>query len=132
MNTALKLEYWWIIIPGSILFAWLLSLWTKSGKSSSKMPNVSFSSDGRSGEVHYRSLEGNLDLYYEFGGAEDVLAIIDVPSEKAWTSATSIPLAKRLEVLHFIGQQTAALQVSAGRGRYEIQGDSLLIRMAGA
>lgn len=125
----LKLEYWWIIIPGAFLFAWLLSMWSKSGKTASKMPNVSFSADGRSGEVHYRSQEGNLDLYYEFGGAEDVLAIIDVPSEKDWMRATTIPLSKRLEVLHFIGQQTAALQVSGGRGRYEIQGDSLLIRM---
>lgn len=86
---------------------------------------VRFSSSGRSGHVLYESPEGQLRMYYEFGGG-DVVAIIDVPSEAKWAAATAIPPEKRLEVLHFVGK--SVVQQQTRNGSYEIQDNCILIR----
>src|SRR5215471_14734904 len=65
---------------------------------------VSYTSDGRSGTVHYRSKDANLDLWYEFAGG-DALAIIDVPSPEEWEARTKTPLSFRDSILTFIGEQ---------------------------
>ena len=88
-------------------------------------PKVSFSSSGRSGHVVYDGPEGQLRMYYEFGGG-DVIAIIDVPTEAKWATATAIPLEKRMDVLHFVGK--TAVQQQTRNGSYEIQDACILIR----
>lgn len=92
----------------------------------SDAPKISYSSDGRCGQVHYRSKAGNFDMYYEFGGG-DVVAGINVPSPKDWVAQTGIPLEQREEVLNLIGQQVVKDQTTNGRGSFKIEGNFLNI-----
>lgn len=92
----------------------------------SEAPKISYSSNGRSGQVHYRSNAGNFDMYYEFGGG-DVVAGINVPSPKDWEAKTGIPLEQREEVLNIIGQQVVKDQTTNGRGSFKIEGNFLNI-----
>jgi len=89
-------------------------------------PKITYSSNGRSGQVQYRSKEGNFDMYYELGGS-DVVAGINVPSPNDWVAKTGIPLERRDEVLHFIGQQVVKDQTTNGRGSFKIEGNFLNI-----
>lgn len=90
-------------------------------------PTVSFSTEGRSGQVMYEGPEGAFSMYWEFGTGQ-VIAIIDVPSAAHWEVHTQISLAKRMDILHEIGRQTVQAQTSGGRGSYEIQDSSILIK----
>jgi hypothetical protein len=92
----------------------------------SNVPKVSYSSDGRSGHVHYQSKEGSFAMYYEFGGG-DCVASIDIPSKEDWVAKTGIPLERREAVLNFIGQRVVKDQISSGLGSFKIEGDWLNI-----
>lgn len=92
----------------------------------SDVPKISYSSDGRSGYVHYRSKAGNFDMYYEFGGGNVVVGI-NVPSSNDWVAQTGIPLEQREEVLNQIGQQVVKDQTTNGRGSFKIEGNFLNI-----
>lgn len=87
---------------------------------------ISYSSDGRSGYVHYRSAEASFAMYYEFSGG-DCLASINIPSIENWKRETGLPLGRRDEVLHCIGQQVVRDQTTGGRGSFKIEGDWLNI-----
>ena len=95
-----------------------------SGKSGS--PKVLYSSDGRSGHVHYQSPETSFEMYYEFGGG-DCVACISIPSPENWEKETDLPFIRREEVLNFIGQQVVKDQTSSGTGYFKIEGDWLNI-----
>lgn len=88
---------------------------------------VLYSSDGRSGHVHYRSKECNLEMYYEFGGG-DVVASIDVPSPTEWTAKTGLPLERRMPILNNIGNQVVKDQTIMGRGSFEIHDNWIYIK----
>lgn len=98
------------------------------GSSSNKTsaPKVSYSSDGRSGYVHYQGPEASFALYYEFGGGNCV-ACISIPGPKTWEKETGIPPNRREAVLHFIGEQVVKDQTTFGAGYYKIEGDWLNI-----
>lgn len=87
---------------------------------------ILYSNNGRSGFVHYKSKEGNFDLYYEFGGG-NVVASIQVSTAKDWVAKTGLPLEKREEVLHFIEQRVVKDQTTSGRGFYKVEGPWLNI-----
>jgi hypothetical protein len=87
---------------------------------------ISYSSDGRSGHVHYKSREANFAMYYEFGGGDVVTSIV-IPSEKDWLAATGLPLEQREPVLHFIGGQVVKDQTTGGSGSFKIEGNWLNI-----
>ena len=87
---------------------------------------ISYTSEGRSGYVHYRSATSTFSLYYEFGGG-NCIAWIDVPRPDRWEEVTGIPLARRDEVLHEIGTRVVNDQVSSGKGYYRIEGDVINI-----
>jgi len=89
-------------------------------------PKVLYSSEGRSGHVHYQSSETSFTLYYEFGGGNCV-AIISIPDPATWEKETKLPLARREEVLNFIGQQVVKDQTTSGTGYFRIEGDWLNI-----
>ena len=95
-----------------------------TGKPSST--KVLYSSDGRSGQVHYQSPEASFAMYYEFGGGNCV-ACISIPGPKNWEDETGLPLTRREEVLHFIGGQVVKDQTSSGTGYFKIEGDWLNI-----
>lgn len=91
--------------------------------------HLSYSSEGRSGTVYYRSDVANFSMWWEFGSG-DAIAIINIPEPKYWEAQTGILLDQRDAVLDFIGQQVLKDQVSSGRGRYEIEGSFLTIYRA--
>lgn len=92
----------------------------------SDQPKIAYSSDGRSGHVHYQSAETTFALYYEFGGGNCV-ACISIPGPAIWEKETNIPLARREAMLQFIGQQVVQDQTSTGTGYFKIEGDWLNI-----
>lgn len=85
---------------------------------------LSYSSDGRSGHVHYQSAAASFSMYYEFGGG-DCVASIDLPSASDWPRLTGMPLDRRAEVLDWIGRRV--VQDQARGGRFTIERDWLLI-----
>jgi hypothetical protein len=87
---------------------------------------IHYSSDGRSGYVHYKSAEASFDMYYEFSGGNCV-ASIDIPSPETWKKHTGLPLSRRDEVLDFIGRQVVKDQTSGGKGYFKIEGNWLHI-----
>ena len=87
---------------------------------------ISYTSEGRSGYVHYRGEASSFSLYYEFGGG-NCIAWIDIPRPDTWEKVTGIPLTRRDEVLNEIGSQVVKDQVSSGRGYYRIEGDAINI-----
>ncbi|GEM_PF-853280 len=136
---ALESKYFWlllaVIVIVSILFKDKLQkladtpisdLFKSRPSPNPGSPKITYSSDGRSGHVHYRSPEGSFDMYYEFGGGA-VVAGINVPSTTEWVAKTGIPLERRDEVLNSIGRQVVKDQTKNGRGSYKIEGDWLNI-----
>lgn len=81
---------------------------------------ISYTENGRSGQVHYRSHEARFSMYYELGGGETVAGIF-IPDAESWETATSLPLSRREEVLESIGRQVVK-DKTGGRGHFKIEG----------
>ncbi len=92
-----------------------------------KAPKLWFSQEGRGGDYGYESGDGHFSSWWEFGGG-DTLAILSIPTAEFWEAQTGIPLAKRAEVLDFIGRETVRQQTTSGRGTFEVQDGFILIR----
>lgn len=90
------------------------------------MGTVSFTQQGPSGQVIYTSAESRFSLYWEYGGG-DVLVTISVPQEAEWEAYTKIPVAKRLDILNYIGRE-AIRQNNGGKGSFEVDGGWLVVR----
>jgi hypothetical protein len=95
-------------------------------RSADAAARLSYSSEGRSGHVHYQSRAASFTLYYEFGGG-DCVAWIDIPSPRDWERNTGLPLARRDEVLRWIGERVVQDQTVGGSGRFAIEGNALNI-----
>lgn len=89
-------------------------------------PSIRYSNDGRGGYVYYQSAEANFAMYYEFGGGNRV-ASIDVPGLGDWYRVTGLPVARRDEVLNFIGLQVVKDQTLGGMGSFKIENNWLNI-----
>lgn len=90
------------------------------------MGTVSFTQQGPSGQVVYTSAEGRFSLYWEYGGG-DVLVTVYVPKEEDWEAQTKMPVAKRLDILNYIGCE-AIRQNNGGKGSFEVNGQWLVVR----
>lgn len=110
-----------VVIVGILLYH---NIYLISKNANNGMPKVSYSNDGRSGHVWYQSHETEFTMYYEFGGG-DCVASIDIPGPEDWTKHTGLPLARREEVLDFIGRQVVKDQTTGGKGRFKIEGNWL-------
>ncbi len=88
---------------------------------------LSYTSDGRSGRVHYQSSRADFTLYCELGGG-DCVAIIDLPSPAAWERHTGLRREQRDAVVQWIGRRVVRDQTTGGRGRFEVDGNWLSIR----
>lgn len=86
---------------------------------------LSYTEEGRSGQVHYHSPEARFSMYYELGGGNSVAGIF-IPDAESWEKATSLPLARRNEILESIGRQVV-LDKTGGRGSFKIEGRWLQI-----
>ncbi len=65
---------------------------------------VSYSDTGRGGYVVYNDAQGEIPMYFEFGGGNCV-AIIDVPTTAEWTKKTKRLPAERAAILQFTAKQ---------------------------
>ena len=88
---------------------------------------LSYSSEGRSGRVHYQSAKADFTLYFEFGGG-DCIAMIELPSPAAWERQTGLPLHRRDAVVRWIGRRVVRDQTRGGSGWFEVDGNWLNIR----
>ncbi|WP_232074185.1 hypothetical protein [Spirosoma aureum] len=97
------------------------------GDSSSFMTNarILYTSEGRSGTVHFRSEETSFDMWYEFAGG-NALAIINIPTPQYWQQLTKTPLLQRPAILQFIGEQVVRDQVTS-EGYFRIDDDFITI-----
>lgn len=87
---------------------------------------ITYTLQGRSGQVHFHSAATQFSMDYEFGTGSCV-AFIFLPSLENWERETALPLSYRTAVLEFIGQQVVKDQVPSGRGRYSIDDNWLNI-----
>ncbi len=124
-------ENFLLIIVGAIVVAFLIKKFTGNMKQTAPTPDeqgrqITYTSEGRSGYVNYKSPEARFSMYWEFGGG-DVVTIIYLPSPEEWVAKTGIPLEKREEVLNFIGHQVVKDQTTSGRGSFKIEGNFMNI-----
>ncbi len=85
-------------------------------------PKISLSNQGRGGMVHFESRETEFDLWWEFGYMAFV--IVEVPTPEEWLLRTKLPLARREEILQFIGEEIVLKEASADG--YFIVGENVL------
>lgn len=71
--------------------------------------SVSIASSGRSGSVTYHEGSQRIDCYWEFGGAEDVVAIVQCGTAEEW-SRYPWALDRRDEILGFIADEVIRQQ----------------------
>ena len=113
-----------VVIAGIFLYQQLMlnrkrnSLTSHNQQGSAK---ILYTNEGRGGYVWYRSREAEFAMYYEFSGG-DCIASIDIPGPEDWEKHTGLPLARRDEVLHFIGQQVVKDQTTDGKGSFKVEG----------
>lgn len=75
--------------------------------------SISYTAEGRAGQVHFKGLDAQFSLDYEFGSG-DCVAYLHIPRAEYWEAMTSIPAAQRDEVLRFIAQEVVRKQTSSG------------------
>lgn len=86
---------------------------------------ISYTEEGRSGQIHYHTAETRFSMYYELGGGETVAGIF-IPDEESWEKTTSLPLSRRNEILKSIGHQVV-IDKTGGRGHFKTEGRWLQI-----
>lgn len=106
----------------------LTEIWMDLGfeKCGDHAAHVTYTQEGRGGFVVFHREDLVLRWWWEFGGSEDVVAIISVPSEEVWEATTRIALAGRQEVLEFVGRR--AVRDQAFGGSYSIGEREILVR----
>jgi len=106
----------------------LTEIWMDLGfeKCGDHAAHVSYAQEGRGGYVIFHREDLVLRWWWEFGGSEDVVAIISIPTAEKWEASTRIPLAERQEVLDFVGRRVVRDQ--AFGGSYSIGEQDILIR----
>ena len=67
-------------------------------------PQVTITTDGRSGSVIYTAEGGRISGWWEFGGG-DALAIANMGSAEQWARSYPWAVAERSAILHFIVQE---------------------------
>ena len=87
---------------------------------------VKFHIHGRSGEVEYKSKLGHFKMDWGMG-ITGIIAVVEIPPVDRWEKITTIPISKRLAVLHFIGKKIVE-QETRGLGSYEINKTTINIK----
>jgi hypothetical protein len=100
-------------------------LWTAliSGQPSAKR-QLLYTESGHDGYVIYKDAEGEIPMYFEFGGG-DCVVIIQVPSVDERTKKIKRLSAERDAILHFIAQQV--VRDKAPTCNYRISGNNIEI-----
>ncbi len=96
-----------------------------SGKASTA-EKIWYQEQGPSGYVWYQDPGAKFSLYYEFCGNECIVGI-NIPAPEDWERHTGLPLARRDEVLQFIGRQVVKDKTTGGFGSFRIEGKFLNI-----
>jgi hypothetical protein len=82
-----------------------------------QIAKISYTSQGRGGDVLVEWGGNTLKLWWEFGGG-DTVAFIDIPRAADWEARTGISLAEREQVLNIIGK--SAVRDQSPSGHYAI------------
>ena len=91
--------------------------------------SVSIQTSGRSGSVTYHDNGRDINGYWEFGGADDVVAIVQCGAAPRWPSWAQ---ERRDEILRFIADEVIRQQAPTCRAEIDTTtGDILLRRAAG-
>lgn len=85
---------------------------------------VSYADGGRSGTIHYSSPESSFDLWYELA-MSPAIVIIGIQEPRYWEAQTKTPLAERMSILQFIGEQVIQDRLS-GEGYVRIEQDNIM------
>ncbi|MEK7253179.1 MAG: hypothetical protein AAB316_00410 [Bacteroidota bacterium] len=91
-------------------------------------PKVHLTGGGRTGDVIFESRETTFTTWWEFGRGNTLL-IVDIPAKERWEAHTQLPLAKRMDVLNFIGEHIV-IHETGGAGSFII-GDNVLMVYSG-
>ncbi|CAG4999784.1 hypothetical protein DYBT9275_02305 [Dyadobacter sp. CECT 9275] len=86
---------------------------------------LSYRSEGRGGTIYLHSPETNFDMWYELAMPPAII-IMGVPEPKYWEARTGTPLARREEILQFVGEQVIKDRLS-GNGYFLIDDHILSI-----
>jgi hypothetical protein len=65
---------------------------------------VLYAERGRDGYVIYKDAQGEISMYFEFGGG-DCVAFIQVPTAAAWAKVTKRSVQEREDILRFVAEQ---------------------------
>ena len=76
-------------------------------------PTLRYQNSGRGGTFWYENGPITFDMWWEFAGG-DALVIVDIPPPERWEARTKLPLAVRMNVLTFIGENIVAKHASGG------------------
>jgi len=78
---------------------------------------LTYSNEGRCGQVRYRDSVSEIRFDFEFGG-QNCIAMIFIPSKEKWCKETNRKIEERDDIIRFVAQQATKDQTS--NGRYEI------------
>lgn len=91
---------------------------------------VRYSVKGRCGFIICSYNNQELSFYFEYSGGNN-LAVIWIPTPENWEKETGLPLTERENVIHFVGRQVVADQVSPGKGYYTVENGFMYIKETG-
>lgn len=80
----------------------------------SLVKRVTFTNDGRSGQIVYTDIRGAIEFYFEFGGG-NCLAIVTVPDYEEWSAQTGRNALERASILNFVGSEIVRQQAPGGK-----------------
>jgi len=89
--------------------------------------SVSIHTTGRSGTVTYHEDGRSIDCYWEFGGADDVLAIVQCGTAPQW-ARHPWALDRRAEILRFIADEVIRQQAPTCRADIDADRGDILLR----
>lgn len=94
-------------------------------------PSVAIIEEGRSGRVIYQEPGGSIAGHWEFGGG-DVTAILSMGSAAEWRSQAAWALARRGEILRFIGEEVCRQRSPSSRADIDEDSGTICLRPSGA
>lgn len=85
-------------------------------------PELIYAGIGRSGTIHYVSIETSFDVWYEM--AAEAFLNIAIPEPRYWEAQTKTPLSRRNDILRFISEQV--IQDKLNGNGYSLANDNMM------
>lgn len=91
-----------------------IPLETRPEPAMSALGQIQISQDGRGGNVTVTLANGSHSFWWEFGGG-DCIALVDVPSERQWSSIAALAPHPRAPFLAWLAREVSARQCPGAR-----------------